>query len=514
MPDRRPTVGQLEERALDVSTDGRRLRGVIPYGAESRDMGGWTEIIEPGALRGANLDDLVCTIDHAGVPIGRHPRTLELEDRSDGLHWSVIPPASRADVIEAIERGDLAGGSWRMQVARDSWTGDVRHVHEIRSLVDVSVVTHPSYDAAAVELRSKPEEAIVPEDQNTETVATDTDATVSPVEPTETRSVPTPQEDTPRPAAGSLRVQDRASAPAARTLAEEFRHRGFPGERAVMDWTEYESRAVTWSGSAEQLNVDRRIGVPLGHDVRWAWPAFVSVGVEAGVTSVVSFFQAESDLASGSEVVRDLAATDTKPETSSEFSINTLDLKQVATVSSGIPNVYLQQPQIDTVIQSDLRLAINSGLDKLVLDGLATAGYQAPGSDQLLVSIRKAISKIQASGYQPDTLILDPASAEALDVLVTGELGAGGNAAANDYVFGPGAFAPGSLFGLNRRISKSAPAPAVVDSQAFGRLYASAASLARFEENAGATNTSLVRLELTAVFGVERLPAALRIAAS
>jgi hypothetical protein len=38
--------------------------------------------------------------------------------------------------------------------------------------------------------------------------------------------------------------------------------------------------------------------------------------------------------------------------------------------------------------------------------------------------------------------------------------------------------------------------------------------LARFEENAGKTNTSLVRLEGHAAFGVERQTAAIRIAAS
>jgi hypothetical protein len=39
-------------------------------------------------------------------------------------------------------------------------------------------------------------------------------------------------------------------------------------------------------------------------------------------------------------------------------------------------------------------------------------------------------------------------------------------------------------------------------------------SLARFEENAGRTNTSLVRLEDHAAYGTERTPAAVRIAAS
>jgi hypothetical protein len=63
-------------------------------------------------------------------------------------------------------------------------------------------------------------------------------------------------------------------------------------------------------------------------------------------------------------------------------------------------------------------------------------------------------------------------------------------------------------------ISKVVAAPVVLDSTAYGKLYASPARLARFEENAGKSNTSLVRLELHAACGVERQSAAVRIAAS
>lgn len=81
----RPKTGSVEERtAPDAVVEGKRLRGVIPYNTESRDMGGWTEVIEPGALDGAVLDDLVATVDHVGIPIGRYPTTLDLEDRADG----------------------------------------------------------------------------------------------------------------------------------------------------------------------------------------------------------------------------------------------------------------------------------------------------------------------------------------------------------------------------------------------------------------------------------------------
>jgi hypothetical protein len=76
------------------------------------------------------------------------------------------------------------------------------------------------------------------------------------------------------------------------------------------------------------------------------------------------------------------------------------------------------------------------------------------------------------------------------------------------------AFASRTIFGMNVRISKTIPAPAVVDSTAFGKLYVGPVSLSTFEENAGKTNSSLVRFEGAGVFGTERQNAAVRIAAS
>jgi HK97 family phage major capsid protein len=190
----RPTPGQLEERTAPETAaptmEGPRLRGVIPYGVESRDLGGWTEVMEPGCLRGARLDDLVATVDHIGVPIGRHPTTLALDDRADGLHWSVELPESRSDVREAVQRGDLRSGSWRMIVKRDEWRGNVRHIHEVGELRDCAVVTTSAYPAAATEFRAAPEP------------------------PAEARATTDPEEghmpDTKTPG-GTLRVEDRTA---------------------------------------------------------------------------------------------------------------------------------------------------------------------------------------------------------------------------------------------------------------------------------------------------------------
>jgi hypothetical protein len=219
--------------------------------------------------------------------------------------------------------------------------------------------------------------------------------------------------------------------------------------------------------------------------------------------------QTARTLPSAATVVRAIDAVTAKPESASTLTVTSVPMKQVAAIVSAIPNVMMEQPTIEQVLGADLRLAINEGLDKVVIDGFAASGFQAPGTDLLLVSIRKAMSTIMLAGYSPDTVILTPAAAEALDVLVTGLTG--GTA---DFVFGAGRFAPGQLFGLNVRISKTVAAPVVVDASAFGRLYSSPISLSSFEMNDGSTNTTLLRLEGHAAFGVERQTAAIRIAAA
>jgi HK97 family phage prohead protease len=156
----RPQPGTVEQRTapdVTLNVDDRRLRGVVPYGVESRDLGGWREVIDAGALDDARMDDLVATVDHAGVPLGRYPGTLEVDSRPDGLHWAVTLPDSRSDVREAVQRGDLRAASWRMVVARDRWDGHVRHVERIAELRDVSVVTTPAYTAARAEYRAAPD---------------------------------------------------------------------------------------------------------------------------------------------------------------------------------------------------------------------------------------------------------------------------------------------------------------------------------------------------------------------
>jgi len=499
----RPTPGAIETRTTPQTTiDGKRLRGIVPYRTESRDLGGWREVIEPGALNGAKLDDLIATVDHVGIPIGRYPTTLDVEDRDDGLHWTVSLPESRSDLREAVERGDLRAGSWRMIVAPggDEWRGDVRHITAIAELRDVAIVSAPAYPQAVTEYRSEPtdpgdaQEAVMGTEPETQTVTPDS------------------TEDRAAPVTGGLQVEDRVTVTATRPrgLAEEFRAAGFPGETATIDFDRFaESRAVTWTGSVDNINAVQTQAGALGADQRFAWPVFPRVNVDSAATSVDVFTQTARSLATPANVVRAIDTVTAKPETGSTLTIVTTALKQVASIYTNVPNIQLEQPAFNTAIETDLRLAINGGLDKLILDAIATSGFQAPGTDPLLVSIRKAMTTIQASGYNPDTLLLTPTNAQDLDTLR-----ATATAGEQYYVFAPAQLAPRNIFGLNVRISKDIPAATVVDSSALGKLYTSPVSLARFEADSGTTNRGNVRMELNAVFGVERTAAAVRIAAA
>jgi HK97 family phage prohead protease len=504
----RPTAGSVEQRsaaeaAAAPAVDGRRLHGLIPYGVESRDLGGFREIIDAGALTGADLSDLIATREHDRAHLlGRHPTTLTTEDRADGFAWSVELPQSPVgeDVRVAVERGDLRSTSWRMVVGRDRWDGDVRHIEQISELRDVTVTAAPAYGEARAEYRSAPfngQEANMSENTATEATEENTETT----ETVEDRATP------PANTGGGLRVEDRVTVGTTRGLAEELRNRGFPGETATIEFGEL--RAATFTGATDTLSPVRNQGVALGDDSRYAYPAFPNVSVDAGVTSVQVFRQSGRTLPAAANVIRAITAVTPKPEVGSALEIVTLALNQVAGVQTGIPNIYTEQPIFNSVIEGDLRLSLNAGLDKLVLDAVAGSGFQAPGTDPLLVSIRKAITVVQANGYSPNVLVVRPSDAELLDTLRATQ-----TAGEEMYVFAAGGLAPRNLFGLQVRIAKDAAAPFIADSAAFGKLYISPIALSRHEENAGSTNTSTVRLEGHSAFGVERAAAAVRIAAA
>jgi hypothetical protein len=167
-------------------------------------------------------------------------------------------------------------------------------------------------------------------------------------------------------------------------------------------------------------------------------------------------------------------------------------LKQIAAISSGIPNVYLENADIESIVSQDLRLAYADGLDFHTNSQIVgSSGTQTLSTDPLLNVIRRSVSLLWSNGYNPDTKLLTSANSESLDLLTS--RGTAGWPGA--YVFRAGQFGPATVFGMQVRVSKNLTGPVVQ----------------RFEENAGASNSSLVRFEGNALFNVERSGAAVRI---
>ena len=122
--------------------------------------GGWREVMDAGCLANTDMSGLIATVDHAGVPLGRRSAgTLQTEDGPNGLGWSVELAESRASIRDAVVRGDIVAGSWKMIVEKDRWDGNTRHIVEVRELQDVCVAGSgiPAYPDAAVEYRTEPE---------------------------------------------------------------------------------------------------------------------------------------------------------------------------------------------------------------------------------------------------------------------------------------------------------------------------------------------------------------------
>jgi hypothetical protein len=87
-------------------------------------------------------------------------RTLELTIDRTGLYYDVLPPQSRADILELVQRGDVQHSSFAFRVppGGDEWSATdqnypMRSLREVQ-LVDVAPVLTPAYPDATAGLRS------------------------------------------------------------------------------------------------------------------------------------------------------------------------------------------------------------------------------------------------------------------------------------------------------------------------------------------------------------------------
>lgn len=132
------------------------------FNSESEDLGGFREVIRPGAFKKTIGEaDVRALVNHdPSLVLGRsRANTLELKEDIHGLRVKIVPPATSYahDLMESMRRGDIDQMSFGFETVRDEWhiAGDVitRTLLEVR-LFDVSVVTYPAYPQTSAQVRS------------------------------------------------------------------------------------------------------------------------------------------------------------------------------------------------------------------------------------------------------------------------------------------------------------------------------------------------------------------------
>jgi hypothetical protein len=134
----------------------------------SDDLGGWREIVAPGAFT-ASLQagrDVRALFNHdPNYVLGRTKSgTLSLAEDDLGLAFRAILPGARwaQDLAESMARGDIDQCSFAFYATRDEWAtldgAPVRKLIEVE-LVDVSVVTVPAYPQTIAQVRAALERA-------------------------------------------------------------------------------------------------------------------------------------------------------------------------------------------------------------------------------------------------------------------------------------------------------------------------------------------------------------------
>jgi HK97 family phage prohead protease len=158
-----------ELRAVTNPDGSRSIQGYAAvFNALSVDMGGWQEMIAPGAFSRCLMTnpDVVCLRDHDNsILLGRtSSKTLSVEQDNVGLRFDCsLPNTTQAsDLVALIERGDLSGCSFSFIAKKDDWKTDatgktVRTVIDA-DLFDVSVVSEPAYPDTTLSLRNAPKE--------------------------------------------------------------------------------------------------------------------------------------------------------------------------------------------------------------------------------------------------------------------------------------------------------------------------------------------------------------------
>jgi HK97 family phage prohead protease len=154
--EKRTNIGNVECRQTDDGETYIEGRGIV-FNEISEDLGGFQERIMPEAVADIDWGDVYSFINHnPNIVMGRtRSKTMTIEVRDDGVHYSVKPPKSAGRYIENIQRGDIDGSSFMFRIAEngDVWQkrdGQVplRTITKFEKIKEMGAVVGPAYPQA------------------------------------------------------------------------------------------------------------------------------------------------------------------------------------------------------------------------------------------------------------------------------------------------------------------------------------------------------------------------------
>lgn len=163
---------QCEVRA-EQDEKGAYITGRPIVYSSRTDIGWFDEIIEPGALVGADLKDVRFLVNHdiSKIPLARSRNnnansTMQLIPDDKGLVIRVLLDIENnteaRNLYSAVQRGDISGMSFMFDIPRDGddWENiesehPTRHIRQISTVYEVSAVTFPAYEDTEIHARSK-----------------------------------------------------------------------------------------------------------------------------------------------------------------------------------------------------------------------------------------------------------------------------------------------------------------------------------------------------------------------
>lgn len=144
----------------------------LPIVYDSRtDIGWFDEIIEKGALAKTDLKDVRFLVNHdlSKIPLARSRNnnknsTMRLNVTDKGLEVEIdLDVENNSDarnLYSAVTRGDITGMSFMFSIDAEEWEDlesdhPTRRIKAISTVVEVSAVTFPAYEATEIYARDK-----------------------------------------------------------------------------------------------------------------------------------------------------------------------------------------------------------------------------------------------------------------------------------------------------------------------------------------------------------------------